>query len=412
MGSVIVEWGRPAHLMLQIGSIWPYTGEDLVLRNNEGQIEGSCSGRKSAQSEHILQRITCWGNVEKGFIMESSDSCLDSCSIYIKVSLTEHSTSGTYYLELNETRCQFLNAQIYYRDFTPTCSAWLLLESNKMRFTCQWTTSVQDSKARLLSGNRTLNENVYIRIPGNQGYTLSTTIDLEEMFSNYKVPDTCVVSQSGFERNCTFRHVSQLVVDERMNTNIKLNCCIDEKPKPEIWYFTQSHTFIIDATDHQSFFRLSSPYNNENSMFKLFCGQKTTNGLLVNSIVTLILKDGFVTVSTTQASRNTSSDGSTCTHNYIITVEKEISRTDSTQSPPSSIPTSPTPSCPPSPCSHPISSPTIRRTQISSEAHTFTVMISVLVISTLSLLLIIGTCINTFRGKLLKSRYEYCSFSK
>ena len=49
--------------------------------------------------------ITCWGNVEKGFIMESSDSCLESCSIYIKVSLTEHSKSGTYYLELNETRC-------------------------------------------------------------------------------------------------------------------------------------------------------------------------------------------------------------------------------------------------------------------------------------------------------------------
>ena len=121
-------------------------------------------------------------------------------------------------------------------------------------------------KRVLLSGNRTLNENEYIRIPGNKGYTLSTTIDLEDMFSNCKVPDTCVVSQSGFERNCTFRHVLQLFIDERMNTNIKLNCCIGEKPKPEIWYFTQSHT--LDATDHQSFFRLSSRYNNETSMFK------------------------------------------------------------------------------------------------------------------------------------------------
>ena len=28
-GSFIVDWGRPAHLMVQISSIWPNTGEDF-----------------------------------------------------------------------------------------------------------------------------------------------------------------------------------------------------------------------------------------------------------------------------------------------------------------------------------------------------------------------------------------------
>ena len=85
--------------------------DKLRVRASEGKL---CNQTIYCKESHV------WGNTEKGFIMKSDKTCLFSCSIRIKISLTEHSTSGTYYLELNETRCQFWKINIHYKNFEPT----------------------------------------------------------------------------------------------------------------------------------------------------------------------------------------------------------------------------------------------------------------------------------------------------
>ena len=129
----------------------------------------------------FLQGITCSSNDEKRVRMESGKTCLNICFIDIKMSFTEHNTSGTYHLELNETRCQFLELTIYYRDFKPKCSVWFIRESNYFRFSCTWTTYEPDGKVCFLNGNHTLKETFYSDIPSYQvdsTNTFSTSINL------------------------------------------------------------------------------------------------------------------------------------------------------------------------------------------------------------------------------------------
>ena len=52
--AVTVEVGVQAHLRVLISSIWPNTGEDLVLRNDEERVEGVCSGRKYVYSDRFF----------------------------------------------------------------------------------------------------------------------------------------------------------------------------------------------------------------------------------------------------------------------------------------------------------------------------------------------------------------------
>ena len=418
--SFIVDWDKPVLLKLHISSIWPNTGEDLVLKNDEGQVEGACSGRKSVDNNNILKGITCWSNVEKGFLVKSSGiTCLVHCFIHINVSLTKHSSSGTYYLELNETRCQFLTAKIYYRDFKPTCSVLFHRESNYFKFSCTWTVGVRHGKARLLSGDLTLNDTEYNGIQSNQTSitkTISTSIDLGDMFSESKVPNICSVSESGFEQNCTFSPITQLSINELEETTTTLNCCSDTNSKPDIWIFNESNAFPVNT--------MVGPYKQEYSslidlQFGIVCGTSSETKLVIHSMTRLISKEEVITLSISNDSEGNASDhckiivtglsGQPVEHDStsILPMTSTIAydvdnKFESTQSPiflisqvVSSISRS----------AAWIVSPTESKNVISPKSIVDRMLLPLLVSSVLLLLFGAGMCLWFCRGRLLKLRY-------
>ena len=341
--SITVEFGVQAHLRVLISSIWPNTGEDVVMRNDEGQVEGACSGRKSHPGR-VLQGITCWSRKDKGFSIESDGLCLSSCYIDIKMSLTEHSTSGTFHLELNETRCQFLNVKIYYRDFTPACSVWYHGEIKYFIFSCSWIMGERNGTTRLLSGDLTVNNTEYKGIRSNQStimLTCSAWIGLEDMFSESKVPDICVVSESGFEQNCTFSHITQVSMDgieEGKTTTGTINCCTDSNIKPDVLLFNETYSFVVDS--------LGGPYKQEHSgtnmtdiKIGIVCSKNTVSEVVTYSVARLISNE-TITVIIANASENNTSD--MCSYRYTIIATRrpfEHSNSNSTSNPQTTLST-------------------------------------------------------------------------
>ena len=419
--SFIVDWGKTVDTKILISSIWPNTEEDIVLRNDEGHIEGACSGRKFAEADNALQGITCWGNEGKGFIMESSNICLYSCYIRIRVSLTTHSTSGTYSLELNETRCQFWTAKIYYRDFKPTCSVWFHIESNYFIFSCSWTVGVRDGTARLLIRDLTLNETEYSGFQSIQTSitkTISTSIDLKDMFSECKVPDICAVSESGFEQNCSFSPITRLSVNELEEATSTLNCCIDSTSNPDIWIFNETSAFPVNTMVGLYKHKYSSP---NDLKFGIVCGTSTKTKLVIYRISQLISKGEVITVLISNTSEGnalikcpytykisiTGLSGLPTTHSYpestsilpmpssTIAYDKIDNESEPTQWPISSTPGSAW-----------IASPTESKDVISSKSFVHRMLIPLLVSSVMLLLLGAGMCFWFCRCRLLKLRYR------
>ena len=316
--SLTVDWGKEVDIRVSINSIWTSTGEDLVLRNDEGQVEGACSGTKSAVSERVLQGITCWGNEEKGFNMESDNVCLNACFIHVKVSPTNHSTSGTYYLELTESRCQFWTAKIYYRDFQPTCAVSFNGELNYFNFSCTWTVGVRDGTARLLIGDLTLNDNEYNGIQSNQTSilkTISTSVDLDDMFSESKVPNICAVSESSFEQNCSFSPITRLSINELEEATYTLNCCNDSSSEPDMWIFNESNSLLVNAMVWPYKQQYSSP-NMNNLEFGIVCGTSSETKLVIYSMPRLISKEEVITLSISIDSEGNATD--VCSYRYKI----------------------------------------------------------------------------------------------
>ena len=112
----------------------------------------------------------------------------------------------------------------------------------------------------------TLNKTEYSGIPGNHGNitkTFSTSIDLEDMFPEIRVPDICVVSQSDFEQNCTFSdfsHITQVSMNGIGEVEIvsgTITCCTDSKEAPYIWIFNETNAFSVNV--------MGWPYRQEQS---------------------------------------------------------------------------------------------------------------------------------------------------
>ena len=340
--NITVDRGEPARLKVYISPMWPFLGEDLVLRNDEGVVVSACTGKHAFHHSNVLHNITCWSGEEmNGLALAAERSSCIGCTVNIVVTLTENSKSGVYFLELQETACQFWVGHIFFRDFNPTCTSLFLRESLTLRFSCQWFITDQKGKAWLKNKVRTLHESYYngvANIDGNLTNSISMLIDLDDVFSESKVPDRCAVSQFGFEQNCTFSPVVQLIdskSDDTLITNAELNCCIGDELKPEIWVFNLTHA-IAHSTTRQQYIYSQAPNAGRNksseNMFGILCCQSTTDGIIVYIIGTLTLKNEVLTISLNASRRNKSNHDSTCVNNYIINIEKALLQGHSTQS--------------------------------------------------------------------------------
>ena len=94
-----------------------FSGEDLVLRNDKGNVMNACSGEKQMHPSIILHNITCQNHDENGISLEAESGYCSVCTVSILVTLTDNSKTGIYFLELQETAGQFWIGTIFFSRF-------------------------------------------------------------------------------------------------------------------------------------------------------------------------------------------------------------------------------------------------------------------------------------------------------
>ena len=418
--SLTVNIGESAYIRVFITPIWAYSEEALVFKNDKGIVKGKCLGERALYPENVLFNITCTTHKESGFLLSAdtvqTDSCIAGCLIDFTVTPSEHSETGTYFLALQETACQFWMGHIFFRDFKPTCKSAFLSKSKTLKFSCKWFMINQNGKAWLKNQDRMLHETKYNGKPnmdGNLTNSISLLVEFEDIFSVSKVPDICIVSQFDIDKNCTFTPITPLNLSLTEGTkiaNATLNCCSDNKIGPAaIWLYNKTDAFKVNMTKEQK----KCEYGMKAG---LVCGADSVKEIITYSIGTLTQK--CFTVSLVNASEDSS-----CSHKYIITITAQpnepsdhklssfpVTLTSFTNDKPrvsSSMPSQMT-LCP---ISFPPSRSLPSQPASPLQAHTNIMYISVLATASLLALLCVGSCFCHY--KFLKSRRNtmYCTRS-
>ena len=344
-----VELGEEAHLPVLINFRWPMMGTDLVLMKTTGVEIGRCSGTKfeanNMNNGSGLYNTSCHVLQNDKFRMVIDGHCVGFCYLHVFFNFNEEEDAGLYYIELDQASCRYITANITVQEIKPMCSVYMNMVEKSLDFFCKWKPGNSEDRVRLTSKNRTLYTATTLAKTDsnlNDSHVISAMVSLEDILSDHKVPDMCIVFQFGREKTCRyslFMEPRTYNLNDSKSSAAYISCCIVRDRTTNVWLYSENGLALLQTNSTTNFTTFMGT-DNESNHIMVLCGEEISHRFILYGIGRVVVNPKTcLQISTSNINSNGSRETAHhCALKYTINVSifsQHIPRT--TDSTPESV---------------------------------------------------------------------------